>query len=59
MLRRLIKILHEIGAIGVVGSLAVCILLAAKAPAFPLIAYAAARQQIAVITQWLLVPSLG
>lgn len=59
MLRKLIKILHEIGAIGVVGSFAACIVLAAKAPALPLIAYAAARQQIALITQCLLVPSLA
>jgi uncharacterized membrane protein len=59
MLRKLIKILHEIGAIGVVGSFAACIVLAAKAPPQPLIAYAAARQQIAVISQWLLVPSLA
>ena len=59
MLRKLIKILHEIGAIGVVGSFAACIVLAAKAPPLPLIAYAAARQQIAVIAQWLLVPSLA
>lgn len=59
MLRKLIKILHEIGAIGVVGSFAACILLAAKAPPLPLIAYAVARHQIAVITQWLLVPSLA
>jgi uncharacterized membrane protein len=59
MLRKLLKILHEIGAIGVVGSFAACIVLAAKAPPQPLIAYAAARQQIAVIAQWLLVPSLA
>lgn len=59
MLRKLIKILHEIGAIGVVGPFAACILLAAKAPPLPLIAYAVARHQIAVITQWLLVPSLA
>lgn len=59
MLRKLIKILHEVGAIGVVGSFAACIVLGAKAPPLPLIAYAAARQQIAVIAQWLLVPSLA
>ncbi len=52
LLRKLVKILHEIGAIGVVGSFAACIVLTAKAPALPLIAYSAAPHQIAVIAQW-------
>ena len=41
------------------GSLAACLVLVATAPAHPAVAYAAARQGIAVITQWLLVPSLA
>ncbi len=56
---RLLKALHEIGAVGVMGSFAACIVLVATAPKEPLIAYAAARQGIAMITQWLLVPSLA
>jgi hypothetical protein len=58
VLRRLIKILHEIGAIGVMGSLAACLVLVLKGPAHPLAAYAAVRQSIAAISQWLLLPSL-
>jgi hypothetical protein len=58
MLKRLIKILHEIGAAGVMGSFAACLLLELKGPTQPLVAYAAVRQAIAAITQWLLLPSL-
>jgi hypothetical protein len=59
MLRRLLKALHEIGAIGVMGSFAACLVLIAKTPTHSLIAYAAVRQGIAAIAQWLLVPSLA
>jgi hypothetical protein len=59
MLTRALKILHEIGAIGVAGSFAACIVLIAKTPTPSLIAYAAMRQGIAAIAQWLLLPSLG
>ena len=59
ILRRLLKILHEIGAIGVAGSFAACIVLLNKTPTPSLIAYAALRQGIAAIAQWLLLPSLG
>jgi hypothetical protein len=59
MLKRAIKLIHEIGAIGVMGSLAACLVLAATAPTHSLIAYAAVRQGIATLTQWLLVPSLA
>jgi hypothetical protein len=58
MLKRLLKILHEIGAVGVMGSIAACLVLVLKGPTQPLVAYAAVRQAIAVITQWLLLPSL-
>ena len=58
MLQRLIKILHEIGAVGVMGSFAACLVLVVKGPAQPLLAHAAVRQAIAAITQWLLMPSL-
>jgi hypothetical protein len=61
LLRRLLKLLHEIGAVGVVGSFAACLVLVAGAPApsRSLIAYAAVRQDIASISRWLLVPSLA
>jgi len=59
MLRKFLKTLHEIGAIGVLGSFAACLVLVATAPKQPLVAYAAVRQSIAAITQWLLVPSLA
>ena len=57
-MKRLLKILHEIGAMGVVGSFAACLVLVLKGPTEPLVAYAAVRQAIALITQWLLLPSL-
>jgi hypothetical protein len=61
MLSKLLKTLHEIGAIGVLGSFAACLVLIATAPRpeQSLIAYAAVRQGIAAITRWLLVPSLA
>jgi hypothetical protein len=59
MLRRLLKFLHEIGAVGVMGSFAACIVLVYTAPRNSLVGYAAVRQGIAAITQWLLVPSLA
>jgi hypothetical protein len=58
MLKRLLKILHEIGAVGVMGSFAACLVLVLKGPTQPLVAYAAVGQAIAAITQWLLLPSL-
>jgi len=58
MLKRLLKILHEIGAVGVMGSFAACLVLVIKSPTQPVVAYAAMLQAIATITQWLLLPSL-
>jgi hypothetical protein len=40
------------------GSFAACLVLVLKGPTQPLVAYAAVRQSIAAITQWLLLPSL-
>lgn len=57
--RRVLKILHEIGAVGVMGGFAACIVLANATPTPSLIAYATMRQGIAAIAQWLLLPSLG
>lgn len=59
MLRKLLKILHEIGSVGVLGSFAACIVLVARVPTHTLAAYAALRQCVAAITEWLLVPSLA
>ena len=59
MFQRLIKFLHEIGAAGVMGAFAACLVLVAKGPAQSLVAYAATRQSIAAISQWLLLPSLA
>jgi len=59
MLRKVLKLLHEIGSVGVMGSFAACIVLVATAPTHSLVAYAAVRQGIAAICQWLLVPSLA
>jgi hypothetical protein len=57
-LRRSLKILHEVGAIGATGAFASCIVLLVKAPRSP-VAYAAIREGIAAIAQYLLLPSLG
>ena len=59
MLKRALKALHEIGAVGVMGSFAAWIVLIATAPHDSLVAYAATRRDIAAIAQWLLVPSLA
>ncbi len=59
-LQRLLKALHELGSIGVVGSFAACIVIRVTAPPRQsLSAYAAASHAIAAICQWLLVPSLA
>jgi hypothetical protein len=58
MYRRIFKILHEIGAVGVLGALAACVVLVATAPTDSLVAYAALRQSIAALSKWMLVPSL-
>jgi hypothetical protein len=57
--QRLIKFMHVVGAAGVMGAFAACLVLVAKGPAQPLVAYAATRQSIAAISQWLLLPSLA
>jgi len=58
-LKRILKLLHEVAAAGVLGSLAACIVLVATAPTQSLVAYAALRQGVAAIVSWLLVPSLA
>jgi hypothetical protein len=60
VLRRVVKLLHEIGAVGVLGAFGAMLVLIATAPApDSLIEYAASRQGIAALSRWLLVPSLG
>lgn len=59
MLRRILKLLHEIGSAGVLGAFAASIVLIVKVPTQSVVAYAAVRQSIAAISQWLLVPSLA
>jgi hypothetical protein len=59
MLRRSLKLLHEIGAIGVMGSFAACIVLLLTAPRESMVAFAAVLAGIAAIAKWLLVPSLA
>jgi hypothetical protein len=56
---RILKLLHELGAIGMMGALAACVVLLTVAPRESLVEYAALRQGIAAITRWLLVPSLA
>lgn len=57
--RRLLKLLHEVGAVGVLGGLAACIVLVTTAPTESAVAYAATRQGVASVVRWLVVPSLA
>ena len=61
MLKRTLKLLHEVSGIGVLGSLACYLVLAATAPDpwSSLGAYAAVRMGIVHITKIILVPSLA
>ncbi len=59
MARRILKILHELGAIGLTGALAVHMILLATTSADSLAEYAVVRRNIAIVSQWLLVPSLA
>jgi hypothetical protein len=58
MYRHLLKALHALGAIGVMGSLAVTVVLVANSVPDPMADYAALRRGIVLINKWLLVPSL-
>jgi uncharacterized membrane protein len=58
-LTRSLKILHTIGAVGLLGALAACLILVLTTPHEPLTAYAATRVGIASIARYLLVPSLA
>lgn len=58
-LRRLVKVLHLLGAIGYVGALAAHMILLATAPDDSLAGYALVRRNIEALSGWLLVPSLA
>jgi len=58
MLRKILKFLHEVGAIGVLGAIASCIVLVATAPTQSLAQFAVVRQSIVAVQQWILLPSL-
>lgn len=58
VIRTILKVLHQLGATGVMGALACCVVLVIVAPQDSLVEYAALRQGIAAISRWLLVPSL-
>ena len=57
-LKRSLKILHELSAIGVMGALAANLILIMTASTHSLAEYAALRHGIAAIAKWLLLPSL-
>jgi len=57
-MRRLIKFLHEIGTVGMMGALAAQLILVFRSRAMPPAPYAALRMSIETLTQWLLLPSL-
>lgn len=59
MISKLLKALHELGAIGVVGGLAACLVLLVSAPQDSLAGYAAIRRGMDAIARWILVPSLA
>lgn len=59
MLARLLKTLHQLGAIGTLGSIASCIVLLQFAPTKSAPAFAGVLQGIAALSKWLLVPSLA
>ena len=58
-MRRLLKILHELSAAGVIGAFVCSLVLIMSTSRDSLVAYAASRQAIAAISRWVLVPSLA
>ena len=58
--RRLLKFLHTMGAIGLLGALAsLLVLLDAAPPKSALAGYAAVRAAMAAVSTWIFLPSLG
>lgn len=58
-MRKLLKCLHTLAACGLIGGLAVYMLLLALAPQETPAAYAQLRQAIAAVSNYLLMPSLA
>ncbi len=58
-LRRVLKILHEVSSSGIVGALAIHLVLLSVATTTTALDYAMLRRAIEVITKWVLLPSLG
>jgi hypothetical protein len=56
---KLLKFLHQLGAIGMMGALAAHFVLLVNAAGLPPAEYAAVRLGIVAISKWVLVPSLG
>ncbi len=59
MLRKVLKILHTISACGLIGGLGCYMLLLVYAPQATPAAYADLRESIALVSDFILVPSLG
>lgn len=57
-MKRLLKIMHTLGAIGLMGALAAYMVMLVAAPQNTLAELAAVRQGLAVVSEWLIMPSL-
>jgi hypothetical protein len=57
-MRRMLKFLHEVSTVGLMGALAAHLILVIKATGMGLAEYAAVRAGIEAISLWLLLPSL-
>lgn len=57
--KRLLKILHEVGTVGLMGAIATELVLLGTAAGRPPAEYAALRQGIHDVARWVLVPSMG
>ena len=57
-MKRLFKFLHEVGTVGMMGAVAAQLIMAVHAQGLPDLEYAAVRQSILLVSEWLLLPSL-
>jgi hypothetical protein len=57
-MKRFLKLMHEIGGIGMTGALAAHLILVITAPETSLAEYSTVRQAILAVSKWLLLPSL-